>query len=47
MVRKVEKERSTITRLDEERGEERMRLWGYDRKDGTVVRNLKVIKSNR
>ena len=33
--------------LDEERGEERMGLWGYDRKDGIVIKGLKVIENNR
>ena len=34
------------TRLDEERGEERMRLYRYDRKDGTVIKDLKVIEGS-
>ena len=33
--------------MDEERGEKRMRLQRYDRKDGTVVRDLKVIANQQ
>ena len=47
MVGKIEKDRWTIIRLDGESGEEGMRLWGYNKKDDTMVRSLKVIEDSK
>ena len=44
---KSQKRKVSYHKIGREREEERTGLWGYDRKDSTVVRDLKVMEGNR